>query len=110
MGADVGFFLDWQIDPDTKLPSGCTAFDRDRGETAEETKENYGSVKCLGEVGCPRQMLKDEQSGKALYQLVEQFAGDQESWISAYTEAFIKMQSNGYAAAFLKQKSSYVHI
>ena len=101
IGADVGFFLDWQVDPETKLPSNCSAFDRNRGETAKETMEKFGSVKSLGEAGCPKQMLKDKQSGKALYELVEQFASDQETWISAYTEAFIKMQANGYAAGKL---------
>ena len=50
----------------------------------------------LGEAGCPKQMMVDEESGRPMHQVVEEFADSQEVWVNAVTTAFIKMQANGY--------------
>lgn len=94
MGSDTGFYLDWQIDPVSKLPSGCTLFDNLLASGTEHAVQEYATNNRIGVVGCPKQMLEDE-TGTPLHLAVEEFADSQELWIADFTKAFVKMQANG---------------
>jgi hypothetical protein len=115
IGADVGFYLKWQVVSmainlaifhqsqvdDQGLPYGCDGFNnRKTGERL--THEEFRNAGRLGDAECPMQDL-DDGHGQELWRTVEDFADSQELWMEEFTAVFAKMQRNGYKEGGLAQ-------
>ena len=57
---------------------------------------------------CPKQDA-DDGTGQELWQPVEEFADDQESWMKEFVSALEKMQGNGYKSLQQGPKGFWTH-
>merc|ERR1711923_28725 len=80
LAVDVGYYLDFTVDPETGKPGGCPglAFN-------EHTKST------IADCG----LNKYAPEGEALSDIVEDFAESQANWIRDFLTAFDKMSRNG---------------
>lgn len=83
--ADVGLFWKFDVDPDTGAPIGCPGFS-DPAWAQGQIRKVFPD--------CPREMYAPE--GKALSDIVETFADDQDLWIATFFDALERMLMNGY--------------
>jgi len=83
----MGYYLDFNVDPETGRPTGCPAFDEDP------------EYKRTGIADCEKQMYAPE--GEPLNEIVEDFAESQTNWIRDFLTGFEKMSNNGYDASEL---------
>ena len=78
LSVDMGYYLDFNVDPETGRPTGCPAFDEDP------------EYKRTGIADCEKQMYAPE--GEPLNEIVEDFAESQTNWIRVNSEfLFSKM-------------------
>ena len=70
LSVDLGYYLDFQVDPETGRPSGCDSF---------EEAYNYPDWANSKVVDCPKQMYAPE--GEVLHEVIDQFADNQDIWI-----------------------------
>jgi len=87
LSVDMGYYLDFNVDPETGRPTGCPAFDEDP------------EYKRTGIADCEKQMYAPE--GEPLNEIVEDFAESQTNWIRDFLTGFEKMSNNGYDASEL---------
>ena len=80
LSVDMGYYLDFTVDPETGKPGGCS------GLTFNEHVKS-------AIVDCP--LNKYAPEGEALSDIVEDFADSQEHWIRDFLTAFDKMSRNG---------------
>ena len=91
LAVDVGYYFDFDVDPETGRPSGCPAFD-------DQKRKNWSGSDV---VDCDKQSYAPE--GEALSDIVEDFADNQDHWIRDFLTAFEKMSNNGYDASELTE-------
>ena len=84
---EVGFHRHFKFDETTGMPYGCDAFDTEKFQAG---KVNSVQVDCGLEKHIP------EGETQMLYQIVEEFAEDQEAWMDDFVTALEKMLDNGY--------------
>ena len=92
ISTDVGLYLKWDID-ENGLPTGCKAF-KNKKTKQPFTEKEFRNSDYLGFNGCEKQSFLTE-NGQPLYELVEHFAANQESWIETFFNAFDKLQLTG---------------
>jgi len=93
ISADTGLYLDFSFDPESGRPTGC-----DFPDNFIHTKKQRGwKSKAHAPKGCPKQQLesKDNREPKMMYQIVEQYANDQNIWIDDFIDSLEKMLANG---------------
>ena len=88
LGPDTGFYFKWNIDSDGK-PRGCPGF-------PSGWKDAQFRHHAWLQPKCPKQDA-DDGTGQELWKTVENFADDNELWMSEFVASFEKMQTNGYA-------------
>ena len=82
LGADMGFYFNFTVDPETGKPGGCDGL--------TFNKHNKSPT-----VNCGLNHYAPE--GEPLYQIVEDYADHQDSWFRDFITAFDKMSRNGYS-------------
>jgi len=100
VSSDVGLYLNFSLG-DHGLPVGCPGFGKKwsiKGITSPNWWDRPGKVEPL----CPKNEMPVEGNLK-LYQLIEQYAHDQDLWAADFARTFTKMLSNGYAEGELKE-------
>ena len=50
----------------------------------------------LSQPECPKQSLEEPAGSGPLFQVLEEYADNQSSWINDFVGSFVKMQENGY--------------
>lgn len=80
LGADMGFYFNFTVDPETGKPEGCDGLSFNRA--------NKSPV-----INCGMNHYAPE--GEPLYQIVEDFADHQDTWFRDFLIAFDKMSKNG---------------
>jgi len=80
LGADMGFYFNFTVDPVTGQPGGCEGLTFNRANKSPV-------VKCGMNHYAPE--------GEPLYKIVEDFADHQDNWIRDFLIAFDKMSQNG---------------
>merc|ERR1712165_329882 len=80
LGADMGFYFNFTVDPETGKPGGCEGL-------TFNNRNKSPTVKCGMNHYAPE--------GEPLYQIVEDFADHQDNWIRDFMVAFDKMSKNG---------------
>merc|ERR1712061_49668 len=80
LGADMGFYFNFTVDPETGKPGGCDGL-------------TFNKMDKTGTVNCGMNHYAPE--GEPLYQIVEDFADHQDNWIRDFLVAFDKMSKNG---------------
>ena len=80
LGADMGFYFNFTVDPETGKPGGCDGL-------------TFNKLDKTGTVNCGMNHYAPE--GEPLYQIVEDFADHQDNWIRDFLVAFDKMSKNG---------------
>ena len=85
--AEVGFYRHFQFNETTGMPYGCDAF--------EKPKFKAGQMNSV-QVDCGLEEHIPEGESQKLYQIVEEFAEDQEAWMNEFVPALVKMLDNGY--------------
>ena len=105
IGADMGFYFKWNISPEG-LPRGCPGF-KDSSTGADMTLNQFQTTTFLGP-NCPKQDT-DDGTGLKLWETVEEFADDQESWMKEFVSALEKMQGNGYKSLQQGPKGFWTH-
>ena len=80
LGADMGFYFNFTVDPKTGKPGGCEGLTFNRANKSPV-------VKCGMNHYAPE--------GEPLYKIVEDFADHQDNWIRDFMVAFDKMSQNG---------------
>merc|ERR1712045_509580 len=66
----MGYYLDFNVDPETGRPTGCPSFDK------------FNGIKRSNIVDCEKQMYAPE--GEPLNEIVEDFADNQDNWIKDF--------------------------
>merc|ERR1719282_1827363 len=84
LSVDVGYYLDFQIDPVTGRPDGCDCF------SDAYRYPNWTNSKV---VDCPKQKYAPE--GEKLHKIIDEFADNQNKWIKEFLSALDKMSKNG---------------
>jgi len=90
---DAGLYLDFSFDPQSGRPTGC-----DFPDHFTNTKHQRGwTKKSHAPKGCQKQQLesKGDREPKMMYQIVEQYADNQNIWIDDFMPSLEKMLSNG---------------
>ena len=87
ISTDVGLYLHWDINDG--IPSGCDIFKKKKLTTAED----FATKEYLGNAGCGKQMIKDDQ-GVPMHQIVENYADNQKEWLDDFFKTFAKMQQS----------------
>jgi len=92
LAVDAGLYLDFSSDNVTGRPLGCNFRD--------PNKQNWKNTA----VNCPLQKIKskDGREPTMMYQIVEQYADDQNIWINDFIAALEKMVSNGAGSLHLE--------
>ena len=80
LGADMGFYFNFTVDPETGKPGGCDGL--------TFNKHNKSPT-----VNCGLNHYAPE--GEPLYQIVEDYADHQDIWFRDFLTAFDKMSRNG---------------
>ena len=70
LSVDVGYYLDFQVDPETGRPSGCDSFEE------SHNSPDWSNSKV---VDCPKQMYAPD--GEILHEVIDEFADHQDIWI-----------------------------
>ena len=73
-----------KVDPDTGRPSGCDCFSK------AQRAPNWANSRV---VDCPKQNYAPE--GEPLYQIIEEYADNQDLWYQDFLTALDKMSMNG---------------
>merc|ERR1719282_1891376 len=84
LSVDVGYYLDFEIDPVTGRPDGCDCF------SDAYRYPNWTNSKV---VDCPKQKYAPE--GEKLHKIIDEFADNQNKWIKEFLSALDKMSKNG---------------
>jgi len=84
LAVDMGYYLDFQVDPETGRPGGCDCFTK-AGQSPHWRNSRI--------VDCPKQNYAPE--GEPLHQIVEEYADNQDLWIKDFLAALDKMSMNG---------------
>jgi len=103
LSVDAGLYLDFSFDPASGRPTGC-----DFPDVFINTKKSRGwQRKNHAPKGCDRQRIesKDYREPKMMYQIVEQYADDQNIWIDDFIASLEKMLANG--AGSLQEEFSF---
>lgn len=87
MSAETGFYRKFKTDPVTGLPFGCPVFDNDAKWMAGQRQNVVPD--------CDKEDYAPE--GEPLFQIVEEFAEDKQSWINTFVTSLEKMVENGYS-------------
>ena len=96
---DVGFYLKWSFD-DQGFPIGCGVFDK----VKPHANWYFNKFEKIGYADCPKQDLRENgDSGKMMWEKVEDFADNQEEWLETFAMSFKKMMANGYGISDLEQ-------
>ena len=77
LAVDMGYYLDFQVDPETGRPGGCDCFTR---------ASRYPDWRTSRIVDCPKQSYAPE--GEPLHQIVEEYADNQDLWIKVSPSQF----------------------
>ena len=75
LSVDMGYYLDFNVDPETGRPTGCPSFDK------------FNGIKRSNIVDCEKQMYAPE--GEPLNEIVEDFADNQDNWIKVLNYNFL---------------------
>jgi len=93
LSVDAALYLDFTFDPQSGRPTGC-----DFPEHFTNTKKQRGwKQKAHAPKGCQKQQLEStgDREPKMMYQIVEQYADDQNIWIDDFIPSLEKMLANG---------------
>jgi len=95
--AEIGLYLNFSSDPETGIPYGCPGFE-DFNLDKFHQSHKYTWTRRDSEKADPVCEKNDMQVGgsKPLYQIMEDYATDQQKWANDFVVAFEKMQANGY--------------
>ena len=74
LATDVGYYLDFDVDPETGRPRGCPSFEA-KADGGLNRDGNWRNSKV---VDCEKQSYAPE--GEPLHEIVEEFADDQAAW------------------------------
>lgn len=96
--ADVGLYWHFDIDPSNQEPIGCTGFPLVRDSCQKEDFEAQNDYS------------NPEGPNKPLWQIVEEYANDQDSWIDHFFTAMEAMLSNGYGDGEKHELNSKPHM
>ena len=103
MNCEMGLYKDFEVDDG--IIHGCPGLEHfnasmtgDRGRIVW-SKNGVNNKK--GEPLCEKQKLSEPAGSTPLYQVMEEYANDQTTWINDYIQAHEKMVSNGYASGSL---------
>jgi len=94
LSVDAGLYLDFTFDPQSGRPTGC-----DFPKHFTNTKNQRGwKRKNHAPKGCQKQQLEStgNREPKMMYEIVEQYADDQNIWIDDFIPSLEKMLANGY--------------
>jgi len=80
LGADMGFYFNFTVDPETGKPGGCDGL-------------YFNQHNKSPTVNCGLNQYAPE--GEPLHQIVEDYADHQDTWIQDFITAFDKMSKNG---------------
>ena len=83
--ADAGLYWKFQVDPASGAPYGCPEMERARWRKGIE---RYAWPLCEKEDHAPE--------GRPMFDIVDEYADDQDSWVAAFYTAIERMLSNGY--------------
>lgn len=86
MSAETGFYRKFKTDPVNGMPYGCPSFDDDPKWLAGKRRTIVPD--------CDMEDYAPE--GEPLFEIVEEFADDQQSWINTFVPSLEKMVENGY--------------
>lgn len=94
IAAELGLYYKFQSNHTTGKPMGCPGFES-KHWNIESWRQGRGRSVVAN---CQKleDYTPDGPSGEKLYELVEEFAEDQNTWIIDFVRAFEKMLSNGY--------------
>jgi hypothetical protein len=110
LNPDVGLYLDFDV-TDYGRPTGCPGFmayhragvwENDAAWRANDRRSMPGGGDKLPKSECPKnEEVADPITQKKMYQLVEDYADDQELWVQDFKVAMEKMIANGYSSSDL---------
>merc|ERR1711971_234588 len=97
LSVDVGYFLDFDVDPETGRPQGCPSFElkKSGGKVKKADWKNSAVVDCNKNSYAPE--------GEALSEIVEDFADNPNIWFKDFLTAYDKMSRTGYSDEELTQ-------
>merc|ERR1712014_80937 len=98
-----GLYLDFSSDPESGRPMGCDF----PGNFIQTKKQRGWKRKAHAPTGCQKQRREstDNREPKMMYQIVEQYASDQNAWINDFIGSLEKMLANG--AGSLQEEYSF---
>jgi len=89
LSVDAGLYIDFSFNSDTGKPLGCGL-----GDSLWKAESPH----------CEKQQIKNPEDGMAMYQIVEEYADNQQIWATDFIAALEKMLSNGAEPGSLKQE------
>ena len=99
---EVGLTHKFDLDPVAFRPTGCQGIELDDPTSSWANGSISNSAWLSPRADCPKQDLKDPQSGKTTSEIVEQFADDHDVWAKQFLGAWERMQRIGYTKWQLK--------
>jgi len=103
MNCEMGLYKEFEVDDG--IIHGCPGLEHFNasmsGDTGRIVWSNNGKTWANAEPLCEKQRLSEPAGSTPLYQIMEEYANDQTTWINDYMQAHEKMVSNGYASGAL---------
>jgi len=97
LNCDIGLYLDFNVD-ERGIPSGCTGLEHFNSSVGNPCQIVWSSLPGQGTVEpqCSKQSYAEPPGSQPIYQIMEEYANDQTTWIDDYIPAHEKMVRNGY--------------
>ena len=93
IAAEVGLYYKFNSDSTTGQPLDCPGFKSKRWNINNWKR---GKISVIPDCQVKEDYSPDGVDGEKLYELVEEFADNQDAWMFDFMGAFLKMLSNGY--------------
>ena len=106
INSEMGLYFDFQVTEDG-TPYGCPNLEGFHPENWKKKQFTWTIKPRHGrqDPECPLQTLAVPEGSTPLYQIVEEFADDQDAWIRAFIPTLEKVLSNGYQANDLQDSA-----